>query len=109
MFRVTILGRAKRDFRSTLRYIAEHSKPGAVAWAKAFDKALARLEQGAESFPQAAENEYIDFEVREILFKTRRGLVYRALFTIQGDEVLILHVRGPGQEFLTEEQFGSVE
>jgi plasmid stabilization system protein ParE len=56
-FRVSILGRAERDFRSILSFIAERSKPGAVAWAKAFDAALARLEQRADSFPQAVENE----------------------------------------------------
>ncbi len=35
--------------------------------------------------------------------KTRRGLTYRILFTISGQEVLVLHVRGPGQAHVTPE------
>jgi hypothetical protein len=38
-----------------------------------------------------------DFEVREILFKTRRGRYYRILYVIVEDEVRILRLRGPGE------------
>jgi hypothetical protein len=50
--------------------------------------------------PLAAENDYVDFEVREVLFKTRRGLMYRVLFTIREPTIFILHVRGPGQDLI---------
>ncbi len=100
-FHVKTLHRTRRSSDQIVTYIAERSKSGAVAWARAYDAALARLEQSADTFPFAPENEHVDFEVREVLFKTRRGLVYRALFTIHGNEVLILHVRGPGQDFVT--------
>src|SRR5204863_6724156 len=97
---VNILRAAERDYNEILEYIAARSKPGAEAWARAFDKALARLEESADSCPVAAETEYVDFEVREILFKTRRGLIYRVLFTIRENTVILLHVRRPGQDFL---------
>lgn len=100
-FHVKTLQRARRAYEQTLNYIAERSKSGAVAWAREYDAALARLEQSADTFPLAPENDHVDFELREALFKTRRGLVYRVLFTIQGHEVLILHVRGPGQDFVS--------
>ncbi|REJ89620.1 MAG: hypothetical protein DWQ34_19040 [Planctomycetota bacterium] len=103
-FHVRTLSRADRDVHGILSYIAEHSKEGATAWARAYDNALARLEKSADSFPFAIENEYVDFEVREILFKTRRGLVYRALFTIRETTVYVLHVRGPGQNLLDENE-----
>lgn len=99
-FTVIILRAAERDFNGILEYIAAHSKAGAEAWAKAFDKALARLEDSANSFPLAAENEYLDFELREILFKTPRGLIYRILFTIRENTAIILHIRKPGQDFV---------
>src|SRR6516225_6711079 len=99
-FTVITLRAAERDFNAIPDYIAARSKPGAEAWARAFDKALARLEDSADSCPLAAENEYVDFEVREILFKTRRGLIYRILFTIREATVFILHVRGPGQDLV---------
>ena len=99
-FTVIALRAAERDFNGMLEYLAIRSKAGAEAWARAFDKALARLEESANSCPLAAENAYVDFEVREILFKTRRGLIYRVLFTIRENKVFILHVRGPGQDFV---------
>jgi plasmid stabilization system protein ParE len=91
---------AERDFNRIMEYIAARSKAGAEAWARAFDKALVRLEDDADSCPFAAENEHVEFEVREILFKTRRGLIYRILFTIRENTVIILHIRGPGQDFV---------
>lgn len=35
--------------------------------------------------------------VRQFLFKTRRGSVYRGLFAFDADEIVILRVRGAGQ------------
>ena len=103
-FTVTTLRRAEYDYHKILDYIAARSRPGAAAWVKAFDKALARLEEYADSYPLAAEDEHVDFEVREILFKTRRGLIYRVLFTIRDNSALILHVRGPGQDFMDSDE-----
>ena len=100
-FTVNILRAAERDYNEILEYIAARSKAGAEACARAFDKALAYLEENADSCPVAAENEYVDFEVRETLFKTRRGLIYRVLFTIRENAAIILHVRGPGQDLVT--------
>lgn len=99
-FTVITLRAAERDCTGILEHLAARSKTGAEAWARAFDKALAHLEENADSCPLAAENEYVDFEVRETLFKTRRGLIYRALFTIRENTAIILHVRGPGQDFI---------
>ena len=47
--------------------------------------------------PVWIEDEHFDIDVRQALFKTRRGRIYRMLFTIVGNEVRILRVRGPGQ------------
>ena len=103
-FAVRIQRRARQDYEAILSYIAKRSPEGASAWARAFDRALERLEDFADTFPLAIENELVEFEVREILFKTRRGLVYRALFTIADNTVQILHVRGPGQDLLSIEE-----
>lgn len=98
-FAVRILRAAERDCTEILEYIAARSKMGAEAWAGAFDNALSYLEENADTCPLAAENEHVEFEVREVLFKTRRGLIYRALFTLRDDTAVILHIRGPGQDF----------
>lgn len=103
-FQVRTLRAAERDLRKILLRIDERSKSGALSWANAFRNALLRLESEADRLPLAVENDHVDFEVREILFKTRRGLVYRAIYAIRESEVFVLHVRGPGQDFLTAEQ-----
>lgn len=102
-FAVQIQRSARRDYNTIVDYIGDRSQAGAIAWGQAFDQALARLEESADTMARAQEDEFVDFEVREILFKTRRGLVYRALFTITERTVHILHVRGPGQDFLSAE------
>ncbi len=99
-FTVVTLRAAERDFNGILDYLAARSKSGAQAWARAFDLALARLEESADKCPLAAENEYVNSQVREILFKTRRGLIYRILFTLSENTVTILHFRGPGQDYV---------
>jgi hypothetical protein len=45
----------------------------------------------------APENADAELEVRQVLFKTRRGNVYRALYFVDGENVYILRVRGKGQ------------
>ena len=60
---------------------------------------VARLQQHADSFGAAPE-QHSEFDVRQALFKTRRGRVYRALFLLEGSDVYLLRVRGPGQASL---------
>ncbi len=80
-----------------LRYISERSSQGAVAWLAELERAIRRLEARAETFSEALECEHFKIDVKQLLFKTRRGLVYRMVFTITEDEVRVLRVRGPGQ------------
>jgi hypothetical protein len=103
-FQVRSLRRAEQSYNQLLGDIAERSKVGATDWAKSFDRALARLEESPDTFPCAAESELVEMDVRDIFFKTRRGLVCRILFTIRGRDVLVLHVRGPGQNLLRPDQ-----
>jgi plasmid stabilization system protein ParE len=103
-YQITILRSARQDVRELLTFIMARSQRGASAWAKAYDRALARLERHADGCPVAAESEQVNAEIREVLFKTRRGLVYRILFTIRESRVFILHVRGPGQDWMKAEE-----
>ena len=96
-FRVHELRRAQADIRSIFEWIRERSPLGAIAWLGAYDRMVGRLRQDAEAFADADENAEMEFHVRQALFKTRRGRVYRALFFIDGQDVYILRVRGPGQ------------
>ena len=96
-FKVHDLRRAQADVRHIARWLAERSPQGAAAWLRAYDEMVRRLEEQANSCGAAYESEDCHCDVRQALFKTRRGRVYRALFLIEGRDVFILRVRGPGQ------------
>jgi hypothetical protein len=96
-FSVRELPKAKSDKHSIFCWLNERSPAGAAAWLDAYDSLMERLKQDTNSFGLAPENQDCDFDVRQALFKTRRGRVYRALFFIEGHDVYILRVRGPGQ------------
>ena len=96
-FTVHELPKAQWDKRDIVKWLVEKSPQGAAAWLDAYDQMVQRLEAAADTFPPAQESKEFDLIVKQILFKTRRGRVYRAVFHIDGAEVYILRVRGPGQ------------
>ncbi|HUY93308.1 MAG TPA: type II toxin-antitoxin system RelE/ParE family toxin [Pirellulales bacterium] len=99
--KLRILARADRDLQGIFNFIAELSPAGAERWWNAFLGAAARATSHPDQHPFAPENSLVDRELRQFFFKTRRGKKYRAIFTIAGDELLILRVRGPAQSPLT--------
>ena len=101
---VIIAERAERDASEIREWIAERSPDGAARWQDSFDQALKSLKHNPESCSLAPENEFISQEIRHIIFKTSKGRRYRAIFAIEGNEVHVAHVRGPGQSFLTLEE-----
>jgi plasmid stabilization system protein ParE len=106
-FIVRVLGRAQADVLDCYAYLADRSPQGAANWFNRFAETRDRLSRDPARRPVAAESRFVDYEIREVLFKTRRGKPYRILFTIVGDEVRVLRVRGPGQDDLREDDFGA--
>lgn len=105
-FAVRELRKAKADKRQIFEWLHERSRPGAIAWLAAYDAMVERLKTGADRFGEAVENADLDLNVREALFKTRRGRVYRALFLVEANAVYVLRVRGPGQAPVTPADLG---
>jgi plasmid stabilization system protein ParE len=97
-FSVHELPRAKADKRAIIVWLHERSPKGARAWLNAYDAALVGLKTNAATFSVAFENDDCpDLEVKQAFFKTRAGRVYRLLYSVDGNEVYVLRVRGPGQ------------
>lgn len=96
-FQVRELAKAKADKRRIFEWLIERSRSGAIAWLAAYDKMIQRHEANADTCGAAFENAELEMEVRQALFKTAKGRMYRALFVIELNEVFILRVRGPGQ------------
>ncbi len=100
-YTVRLTTRAAADVRSIFYYIVERSPQGAANWNDAYEAAIERLENRPLLCGLAAENERFDFEMRQILFKTRSGKPYRAVFCIESEEVIVFRVRGHGQAPIT--------
>lgn len=101
-FRVRVLRRARQDADAIVDWIGNvrQSPQGAQSWLQAYERAAAKLRDAPHRHGFAPENEHVPIELRQFLFKTRRGRRYRGIFTIDGNEVLILRIRGPGQPLL---------
>lgn len=100
-FDVVVQPRARADLSNSYDWIAERSPEGALRWFKEWEKALLKLSEDPYRFGFAPENQWSSSEVRQIVFRARRGLLYRAIFAISGTTVSVLHVRGPGQQLIS--------
>ena len=96
-FTVHELPKAKWDKRHIFEWLFERSPQCAAAWLDAYDQVVERLRTAADTLPFAQESSDLDLEAKQILFKTKRGRIYRAVFHVDGADVYILRVRGPGQ------------
>jgi plasmid stabilization system protein ParE len=83
-----------RDIRD---WLAERSPNGALRWLDALESACGRVAEGPDSFALAPESDEFGEPLRQILFKTRRGRTYRALFIVRERIVHVVSVRGAGQ------------
>lgn len=100
-----ILPRAEDDFECFFRYIGERSLEGAWRWRQAFEVGVERLKENPFIYGIAPENEHFDFELRQLLFKTRYGRTYRAIYRVDDNQVSILRICGPGQAPLRPNEF----
>jgi plasmid stabilization system protein ParE len=105
-YRVTVLEPAARDVQTQFDYIHGHSPTGAFAWYESYLRALDRLKRDPAGPGIAPENNHVEEEIRQVFFKTRRGHVFRILYTIAGDQVRVLRVRGMGQDLLGPKELG---
>jgi plasmid stabilization system protein ParE len=96
-YRVQPTAQAEADIDRIFDWLHRRSPDGARRWYEAFWDSAERLKSFPQSCGLAPESRDFPEEVRQMLFKTRRGRTYRALFVIRGDLVHILCVRGPGE------------
>lgn len=101
---VVILRRAEEQLAEIATWISQRSLDGAARWLDAFDAAIDQLRENPLNSSLAAEDEFVETEIRHVFFKTRRGATYRAIFTVIDREVRVLHVRGPGQSLVRPEE-----
>lgn len=102
--RVVTHARARRDVRSIIAWLHDRSRSGAVSWFGAYEAAIRRLALNAAGCSRLDEADaFPGRDLRQFLFKTRRGRVDRGVFELSGDVVRVLRVIGPGQDSLSAE------
>src|SRR2546423_464690 len=96
--RVVITAQAEREMQSAFDWWAKHrSKPQAGRWYTGLAKAIAALSENPERHGQSRERDRFAYEIRDLLFGLGRRPTHRAVFTIRGEEVVVLTVRQVGQ------------
>jgi plasmid stabilization system protein ParE len=94
---IRIVERARTDVDGIFNWLVPRSVQGAISWYLAFRRAIDKIGEWPESFAEAAESHRLGVQLRQSLFKTRRGRTYRIVFEVLDTEITILRVRGPGQ------------
>ena len=89
---VSVQRTAKLDMLEACRWISRHSPAAANKWLDKTWKEIQTLESNPQRCALAPETESFSQPIRQLLVGRRRG-VYRVLFQIKDDEVLVLHVR----------------
>ena len=101
-YRLVIQPPAFDDLDTAYQWINERAPEAAARWFNGFVDALNSLTKSPERCGLAPENHAMGPEVRQLLYGRRNG-VYRALFTITGGEVRVLHIRHAAREPLSAE------
>lgn len=108
-YRVTLSRRAERDIRTIRDWIKARSVSGASRWLDVLEDALLQLPLVAATCVAAVEAVEIGLDLRQRIFKTRRGHPYRLVFLIRNETIQVLAVRGSGQDLLQPDDIDEIE
>lgn len=97
-YTVVVTSGAKQDLRNAYLWAAERAPHTAALWLHRFEAELQTLAVSPQRFQLAPENALVESEIRPLVFGRRLG-AYRALYTIVGDQVQILHVRRASRQW----------
>jgi plasmid stabilization system protein ParE len=97
-YRIQPSAQAEADIDRIFHWLSQRSPDGAARWYESFWDATQRLKNFPQSCSLAPESHRFPEVVRCMLFGTKKGRTYRALFVVRDDVVHILCVRGPGEK-----------
>lgn len=101
-YRLIIQPPALEDLDAAYQWIHQQAPQAAARWFNGFVEALNSLTEFPDRCGLAPENDAVEPEIRQLLYGRRSG-VYRALFTITGPEVRVLHIRHAARTTLSKE------
>lgn len=103
-YRIRYTQTAIDELHTANNWIAERVPEVAEAWFDGFILQLEKLHNQPLLYGLAPESELLEIDVRQITYRTKSRLANRALFTVRGNEVIILGIRRPGQQLLSPQE-----
>jgi plasmid stabilization system protein ParE len=101
-FRVEQTARAKQDINDILKWLlAREAGEAGLRWFRKLKESVVSLSTLPHRCPLAPENAEFPFEVRQLLYG-RKPHQYRVLFTIDGETVVVLHIRHGRRRYFVE-------
>ncbi len=102
-YRIVIQPQAEQDLKNATRFLLYRSRSSTVAmrWLRGIRSKINTLKTTPHRCPIDPDSAVYGQEVRVLLYGKRHG-VYRVLFTIRGDAVLVLTVRHSAQRRLAD-------
>ena len=99
-YRIIIEPTAEHEIRAAVRWKTENSSFAVAGrWYNNVLKKIRTLRTHPARCPLASENDRVPLEIRELLHGRRRD-VFRIIFTIQDESVVILYIRHSAQQEL---------
>lgn len=102
-YRVVIQRLALEDLEESYLWATRRAPQTAARWLNRFHAELQTLADNPQRRSRAPENEKVHREIRQMLFG-RRPNVFRAVFTIDGDQVRVLRIRIAARRYLTKRE-----
>ena len=91
-YRVIVQPPALADLEEAYEWAAKRAPQTAARWYNRFENALQTLDTNPQRCGIAPENEAVEPKIRQFLFGKKPN-VFRALFTVEGSNVRVLHIR----------------
>jgi plasmid stabilization system protein ParE len=93
IYRVVVTARANAEAQAAIRWKSEDAPRAAARWFAGLEKAIAKLGELPGRHPIAEEEtERMGISIRQMLYGRRRG-VFRLLFSIEGETVVLHSIR----------------
>jgi len=99
-YRIVLQPAAYEGMEAAYNYIEQESLTKAQQWANGLMDSINSLQTYPERCSLAPEDEYFPQQIRQLLYRSTSG-VYRILFTVSEDAVVVLYIRYSAQRMVT--------
>jgi len=98
-FGVFVTARAERDIQEAYRFIAEHGPANSDSWKAGLASTLGTLETLPSRCGLAPESAYVPETIHQTFYAN-----FRILFVIEGDAVIVSHIRHSARLPMTKDE-----